>query len=198
MALTFVTGPVRSGKSSFAAYLAAQSGLPVSYVATAARYDDDPEWLERLLRHQRERPSAWKTVETARWGNDEIIAFVDAASSDECLLFDAMGTYISSRIDQHLALAADDRVLQAYVENDVSFFVDALIRSHATIVVVGEQVGWDIVPAASAGRLFRDVLGRAQRKLANAADRAYLIVAGFALDLRVVGTPIEEIDPRLL
>ena len=55
------------------------------------------------------------------------------------------------------------------------------------VIVVAEEVGWDVVPVSASARLFRDVLGRMKQRLAGAADEAYLVVSGFVLDLRALG-----------
>ncbi|MHB8141848.1 MAG: bifunctional adenosylcobinamide kinase/adenosylcobinamide-phosphate guanylyltransferase [Vulcanimicrobiaceae bacterium] len=65
MPLLFATGPVRSGESAFVQALAEQSGLRVTYLATAARDPSDPEWCARLERHERDRPAGWATLESA-------------------------------------------------------------------------------------------------------------------------------------
>ena len=41
--LTLILGGARSGKSSFAEKIAKDSGLPVTYIATAQIYDDEFE-----------------------------------------------------------------------------------------------------------------------------------------------------------
>ena len=56
-------------------------------------------------------------------------------------------------------------------------------REGDTIVVTNE-VGDGVVPAYATGRLFRDLLGRANRTLVDSADSAYLVVAGGLLDLK--------------
>ena len=60
--ITLVLGGARSGKSSYAEKLATESGLPVTYIATAQVYDD--EFQQRITLHQQSRPAHWKTVET--------------------------------------------------------------------------------------------------------------------------------------
>jgi adenosylcobinamide kinase/adenosylcobinamide-phosphate guanylyltransferase len=63
----------------------------------------------------------------------------------------------------------------------------ALAASAAEVIVVAEETGWGVVPPTPLGRAFRDALGRLTAALARDADRAYLVVAGFAVDLRAVG-----------
>jgi adenosyl cobinamide kinase/adenosyl cobinamide phosphate guanylyltransferase len=51
-------------------------------------------------------------------------------------------------------------------------------------VVVSNEVGLGVVPDTPLGRRYRDVLGRVNAIFAAAADRACLVVAGRALELR--------------
>ena len=51
-------------------------------------------------------------------------------------------------------------------------------------VLVSNEVGQGIVPASPLGREYRDVLGRVNQLVASRADKAYLMVAGLALELR--------------
>jgi adenosylcobinamide kinase/adenosylcobinamide-phosphate guanylyltransferase len=52
------------------------------------------------------------------------------------------------------------------------------------MVVVSNEVGMGLVPPYPLGRLYRDVLGRANQRLAAAADRVYLLVAGLPMVLK--------------
>ena len=72
---------------------------------------------------------------------------------------------------------------------------EALLACRGTALVVGEETGWGIVPDYPAGRVFRDVLGRVQQRLATHAERAYLVVSGFALDLGANAQRIESHRP---
>ena len=61
MSLVFLIGGARSGKSSLAFRLAAESGAPVVFIATGE--PGDAEMAERIERHRAERPAAWQTIE---------------------------------------------------------------------------------------------------------------------------------------
>jgi adenosylcobinamide kinase/adenosylcobinamide-phosphate guanylyltransferase len=84
---------------------------------------------------------------------------------------------------------SDPAALDARAED----VVRALVATSAHAIVVGEEIGWGIVPMTPVGRLFRDVLGRAQQRLAAGSAAAYLVVAGFAIDLKTIGRPVGEL-----
>src|SRR3982074_1554669 len=60
--LTFITGPVRSGKSRRAVEQAKGWGSDTVFVATYCTDAGDSEMLARVRRHRAERP-AWRTLE---------------------------------------------------------------------------------------------------------------------------------------
>jgi adenosylcobinamide kinase/adenosylcobinamide-phosphate guanylyltransferase len=115
------------------------------------------------------------------------------ASAEVCVLVDALGTWLSSEL-----LALDVEVERdAVAALDVldqrgAALVDALAASAAEVIIVAEETGWGVVPATPIGRLFRDAQGRLVRALAARADRVELVVAGYTLDLRALGRPVEQ------
>jgi adenosylcobinamide kinase / adenosylcobinamide-phosphate guanylyltransferase len=193
MGVIFVTGPARSGKSAFGVRLARECGNEVTYVATAAHDPEDAEWNARLTRHLRHRPAQWATVETASMSHDAQLALFSGAQSSQCLLVDALGTYMWARIRARIELLeVDYAVLEARVDREAAELVDAMLSSRARIIAVCEQIGWDVAPSDAAARLFRDSLGRMVQRLARSAERAYLVVAGYAIDLHAIGISIDE------
>ncbi len=188
MPLTFITGPVRSGKSRFAERLAAATGRPVLYIATARADPADAEWTARIAHHRARRPAAWALLESAAEGAPELAAFVRAAPPERTLLLDSLGTWLAAQIDERTEYGA--------LEGRATELAEALAASPADVIVVGEEVGWGVVPLAASARAFRDIAGRTQQRLARRAERAFLVVAGFAIDLAATGTTVED-DPYL-
>lgn len=174
--LILVTGPTRSGKSEWAEQLAMQSGRSVMYIATAQRDETDLEWQARLLKHQQRRPATWKTCEVPI----ELAATVRSAAATDCLLIDALGTWLANLLDQ------DDITWQAQVTD----LLTQLERSPAVLIVVAEETGWGVVPAYPMGRLFRDRLGDLTRQIGAMADAVYLVTGGYALNLCQLGEKI--------
>ena len=66
--------------------------------------------------------------------------------------------------------------------------IDALLevyqRSEATCLVVSNEVGMGVVPPNRLGVLFRDMLGRANQRIAKRADEVMLLVAGLPWKLK--------------
>lgn len=168
--LTFLTGGARSGKSSLAVRMAAASGLPVVFLATA-RPEGDDEWHTRLGRHRAERPQEWTTVEEPV----ELAAAVAAADPGAALIVDCLTLWVANVLDAGL----DDGDVEAAATKAAA----AAAARPAPTFVVSNEVGSSIVPVDPGVRRYRDVLGRVNAVVAEAADRAYLTVAGRVLPL---------------
>src|SRR3712207_7579056 len=62
--------------------------------------------------------------------------------------------------------------------------VNAWAMTPAHVVAVSDEVGLGVVPETQAGRLFRDVLGEGNQRLAGTADEVWFVVAGLPQRLR--------------
>lgn len=175
--LAVLTGPVRSGKSSEGLRLALEAGLPV-VMAVGAR-SDDIEMQRRIARHQAERPANIRVVETASDG------WRDGIEPDACLLVDCLGTVLGGMLWELVPAEAEIASSEAeeLAEQLADGLVQWLLERTAPTVVVTNEVGWGVVPPTPLGRLFRDVLGRANRRLVDSADAAWLVVAGRCIQL---------------
>jgi adenosyl cobinamide kinase/adenosyl cobinamide phosphate guanylyltransferase len=179
MSLLVVTGGARSGKSAVAARLAVERGGTV--VAAVAGAAIDAEMRRRIERHQAERNTGWRTLEL---GYDPV-RDLDGVRDEECLLLDCLGSAVGRIVSEEAV--GDVHVLGAETERKVGERVaavtDYLIERAGDSVVVTNEVGDGVVPPYADGRLFRDVLGRANRTLVDVADAAWLVVAGRCIDL---------------
>ena len=72
--------------------------------------------------------------------------------------------------------------MTAAVEGLLEAIVPALDRVD-DVVLVTNEVGWGVVPEHRSGRLFRDLLGEANKRFAAACDEVHLVVAGRVLKL---------------
>lgn len=70
--------------------------------------------------------------------------------------------------------------------------LEAVTAFSGPLLLVTNEVGSGIVPAYPLGRRFRDEAGRLNRMLAAVSEMAFLVVAGFALDLKAHAFRLEE------
>lgn len=181
--IIYVTGGARSGKSAFAQEIA-EKYTDVAYVATAEA--GDSEMKERILLHQQSRPQTWTTYEAQRNLHD-----VYKNHMHELFLLDCMTVYISNRIcaavpDESVEIIdmdAQNRV-EIQVMAELAEIVKTIRTRDQTALFVSNEVGMGLVPAYPMGRMFRDVVGRANKFMAAAADEAYLIVSGIPVKLK--------------
>jgi adenosylcobinamide kinase/adenosylcobinamide-phosphate guanylyltransferase len=191
MALVVLTGAVRSGKSAAAEAMALARGGPV--VVAVAGWDGDEEMTRRIEAHRATRPDTFSAIEV-----DPDPGWLDGVPGEAVLVLDCLATLVGALAWES---AADAEVATAEQETRASGAVealtDALIARTGDTIVVTNEAGWGVVPATAAGRLFRDLLGRANRTLVEEADAAYLMVDGRCLDLRdLPATPAWPATPR--
>jgi len=181
--LILILGGARSGKSTFAERLALRSGRSVAFIATATAGDDDMR--ARIKRHQVARPAGWQTIEEPLNLAQAVRA---AANIADVLLLDCITLWASNWL-LSLEDISDEAVSERYYDSAVAE-IDRLLKvfhtldARKTLVVITNEVGLGIVPSYTLGRIYRDVLGLANQRLATVAARVYLMVAGLGVDIR--------------
>jgi len=184
--LHLVTGGARSGKSRYAERLARTlGGDHVAYLATLAPLDD--EMRRRIRRHRARRPSTWTTHELTQNVNADAVTRHLAHAPAATILLDCLAGLISTVLLEH---APDDTAAQG----EALAVADALAATGRatgkTLIVVTNEVGSGVVPATKLGRVYRDILGLTNQRLAARADTVTLLTAGLPLPLK--GEPPQE------
>lgn len=195
--LTLVLGGVRAGKSAFAERLAARHGPDVLYLATAEAGDD--EMRARIAAHRAARPAGWRTLEAPL---DPAAALRKAAPASAVLL-DCLTIWTSNLLLRALDPEGEQipTVDLARAEATAVAALAALLawqrERGAALYIVSNEVGLGLAPPYPLGRAYADVLGRLNQRVAAAAERAYLVIAGLALDLRALGGFAIDAPPPL-
>ena len=181
--LTLILGGARAGKSVLGERLAGEASR-VLYVATAEAKDE--EMARRIEAHRARRPQAWQCLEEPLDIPEAIAAY---EGTFDLLLLDCVTVWTSNvmlsapeGVDVEAeALRRTERLLRRYEDGDAAW------------VVISNEVGLGVVPPSVLGRRYRDVLGKVNQRLAAAADRVLLVVAGLALDMKALGAqPIDR------
>jgi adenosyl cobinamide kinase/adenosyl cobinamide phosphate guanylyltransferase len=169
--ITLVLGGARSGKSEVGEALAARHVPPFTYVATMDAAGD-PELEERIDAHRARRDPAWTTVDAP----DDLGGLL--RTLEGTVLVDSLGPWV-----------ARDRSVAHVLDRRISDLGAALLERAGDTVVVSDEVGLSVHPSKAVGRRFRDELGLANRWISSLADKAYLVVAGRAIELPPEGPP---------
>jgi adenosylcobinamide kinase/adenosylcobinamide-phosphate guanylyltransferase len=173
--LTLILGGARSGKSRYAERVAPQLGQRVLYVATAQPGDED--MVARIAAHRAVRPADWTTLEagTAVGG-----AIKSLKTAYDVVLLDCI-TLLAANVVGRLAEPVDAVTAEAALNIEIDGLLDAYAARPASWLVISNEVGLGVVPPYPLGRVYRDALGRANQRLADAADNVLLMVAGLPM-----------------
>jgi len=167
---TLILGGARSGKSRLAERLARESGLPVTYVATAQ--GRDAEMAARIAQHRARRPAHWRSVEEPL----SLGAAIEAhAAAGHCVLVDCLTLWLTN-----LLLHADPAL---YVRERAAL-LDVLPRVPGRLILVANETGMGIVPLGELTRRFCDEAGWLHQELGAICDTVLLTVAGLPLTLK--------------
>jgi adenosylcobinamide kinase/adenosylcobinamide-phosphate guanylyltransferase len=88
---------------------------------------------------------------------------------------------VSSGTDEELS--ADEAAATALVETEIERLLESIRAIPAEWIVVSNEVGLGLVPPYPLGRLYRDLLGRANQRLASQADPVIFMIAGIPMRL---------------
>lgn len=171
--IILVTGGARSGKSSFAESLF--NGIEeVVYIATSKIYDE--EMKQRVELHKKSRPAEWITYESS-------YDIQNAVLDKKNYILDCI-TVMSSNI--MFDITKDYKVIpfqkQKQVETKVISEIEALINKvksiNGDLVMVTNEVGYSIVPDNHVSRVYRDIVGRINQRIAKLSTEVYLVICG--------------------
>lgn len=167
--LTLITGAARSGKTRLALQWAATLPKPRAYIATAQ--NRDLEMAERIRRHQEERGAAFQTVEEPL-ALSSLLQKITGPPS--IIIVDCLTLWISNLLED----AGEETQL---VQRSLDDLLAVLRVLETPLILIGNEVGWGIVPENPLARTFRDLSGRLHQDIARIADQVILMVAGIPM-----------------
>jgi len=169
-----ITGGARSGKSRFAQELALKLGEPVLFVATAQPGDE--EMRRRIEEHKKARPKDWTTLEVTTNLASQITKHF---GKSKVVIIDCITLLLNNIFEKY-----QDRISEKEVTGEIGELVKCIKSSKASFIIVTNEVGTGLVPTNKVGRLYRDLLGKANQMLAECADEVYLMVSGLPVKIK--------------
>lgn len=177
-----ITGGARSGKSHYAQEMAAQSGKTVLFVATAQAGDE--EMHRRIEIHRKSRPADWRTMEAPLQAGERIAA---ETVKSQLVLIDDITLLVSNAIGGLLSADGtdiDEAKAEAATADEINGLINCMKNVKADFVIVTNEVGLGLVPDNKLGRVYRDLLGKANQALAREVDEVIFMISGMPLKVK--------------
>lgn len=167
--LVFVTGGVRSGKSSFAErYVMNEQAKRNVYVASGIAVDG--EMKERIKRHRDDRdnyPVEWVTIEQPR----HFEHLVPQIEPEDGVLWDCVTTWLANELYEGQMEQVEKKLFEA---------IDQLLEKAKVLVIVSNEVLDEPVSKYEYTALYQEWIGRLHQKLVAKADHAFEMEYGIS------------------
>ena len=186
-----ILGGARSGKSTFAQTLAGMHGKKVLFIASGEPLDE--EMALRIEEHKRTRPKDWRTLEIATKVGQKLQGQIKDA---DVVLLDCLTLLVSNIILSPSLYHSNgaqrpknpEEIKPAKVEkqvmDEVEDLTDCIGKHECNFIVVSNEVGLGLVPDNKLGRVYRDLLGKANQLLARHASEVYFMFSGIPVKIK--------------
>jgi adenosylcobinamide kinase / adenosylcobinamide-phosphate guanylyltransferase len=183
--LIFITGGVRSGKSSLAEKMAVElvkeNGGQLNYLATGVA--SDPEMRERIAKHKFDRESGkscWRTIEQSQ----SIGESADYFTKEDIILIDCVTTLLNNEL-----FSSNEEWADSFLEHVIEKMITGInkIRARAKVlIVVSNEVFYESITENDLVFSYARILGKIHQQLVKEADQAFLVEAGIAVNMKGV------------
>jgi adenosylcobinamide kinase/adenosylcobinamide-phosphate guanylyltransferase len=157
---------------------------------------------QRIEQHKKERPAVWRTIEATTHIGSQIEQKIGGAQVVvvDCITLlisnilcqpriNPVSKYVVKVRGQHSDQAPEqieESVLEKQVTAEINELATCMKKASASFIIVSNEVGLGLVPDNRLGRLYRDLLGKANQIVAQSVDEVYLMVAGLPMKVKPV------------
>jgi adenosylcobinamide kinase/adenosylcobinamide-phosphate guanylyltransferase len=183
--LIFISGGVRSGKSSFAEkkaeQIANETGGQLHYLATGV--PSDGEMQERINKHKRDREAGvyhWKTVEKPT----QIEKLAGTFNNRDIILLDCITTLLNNELfsSEH----EWDQPFLEKIRDGIVTGISEIKNRVGVMIVVSNEVLLEPLHGNHLVFTYGRLLGQIHQKLVKEADLAFLIESGIPIIMKGV------------
>lgn len=179
-----VTGGARSGKSSYAEKLCIDNKDKVAYIATSIAFDEGMK--DRIKKHRESRPKEWKTYEIYK----DIYKSIDEISKyNNTVLLDCVTLLVNNLmfefdLDWDNCSREEIDNIEQYIQNQVEKLIEEIRKTDLYFVFVTNELGMGVIPANRLSRIYTDIAGRINQKIASLSDEVYMLISGIPLKIK--------------
>ncbi|MGV8146946.1 MAG: bifunctional adenosylcobinamide kinase/adenosylcobinamide-phosphate guanylyltransferase [Alkaliphilus sp.] len=173
-----ITGGVRSGKSKYGEKLFSTDD--VLYIAT--NYFVDDEMKKRIEIHKQFRNEKWglleeyKNLAIAVENREEKNIFLDCVTA-------LITNYVFEENPDNQTLEYFDEI-QNKIDSELTSLIETIRKTDKNIIFITNEVGFGLVPEHKLGRVFRDIAGNINTRIAELSDEVILMVSGIPLKIK--------------
>lgn len=164
----YITGGERSGKSSYAQFLAESLSKKPIYLATSRIWDDN--FKQRIERHQNDRNDSWTTIEEEK--SISSVVNVKSTTVIDCVTLWLTNLSVDNNYDNEKCLA--------FAKKEI----DKLTVIDANIIIISNEIGMGLHAHTESGRKFTELQGWINQYIAKKADKAIFMVSGLPMTLK--------------
>lgn len=174
---TLVLGGVKSGKSRYAEnrlleriHAGQLSENKVAVIVTGQALDQ--AMLERIAKHQEQRPKGWRVIEAPL----NLAEAIETAQQEaDIILIDCLTLWLTNLLMQN-----DVPQLNTALDQ----FIDVIGACPVDLMVVSNETNMGIMPLGQLTRDYCDHIGILHQRLAEVVSEVVLVVAGLPLHLK--------------
>ena len=182
----FILGGQKSGKTRRAeqlaqAWLQADAQHQAVYIAAGQAWDE--EMQRRIARHQNDRRERVPRMQTCEAPLDVAQALQHHSQPQTLVVVDCLTMWLTNwTMPMHAPTDAQAHTRAWQAQRQA--MLDALAQCAGPVVLVGNEIGWGVIPMGAQVREFVDALGVLNQDVARVCKRVTLMAAGLPLHLK--------------